>query len=69
MERLGLRRALEQLPRLFRHLYTVVLIWLTLVIFGAPGLSEGLAVLRGIFTWQSGAQAIRWRPLRTPSCC
>ena len=56
MERLGLRRALEQLPRLFRHLYTVVLIWLTLVIFGAPGLSEGLAVLRGIFTWQSGAQ-------------
>ena len=26
MERLGLRRALEQLPRLFRHLYTVVLL-------------------------------------------
>ena len=51
-----LRRALEQLPRLFRHLYTVVLLWLTLVIFGAPGLSEGLAVLRGIFTWQSGAK-------------
>ena len=56
MERLGLRRALEQLPRLFLHLYTVVLLWLTLVIFGAPGLSEGLAVLKGIFTWQSGAK-------------
>lgn len=56
MERLGLRRALEQLPRLLRHLYTVVLLWLTLVIFGAPGLSEGLAVLKGIFTWQSGAK-------------
>ena len=56
MERLGLRRALEQLPRLFRHLYTVVLLWLTLVVFGAPGLSEGLAVLKGIFTWQSGAK-------------
>ena len=56
MERLGLRRALEQLPRLFRHLYTVVLLWLTLVIFGAPGLPEGLAVLKGIFTWQSGAK-------------
>ena len=56
MERLGLRRALEQLPRLFRQLYTVVLLWLTLVIFGAPGLSEGLAVLKGIFTWQSGAK-------------
>ena len=55
-ERLGLRRVLEQLPRLFRHLYTVVLLWLTLVIFGAPGLSEGLAVLKGIFTWQSGAR-------------
>ena len=38
------------------HLYTVVLLWLTLVIFGAPGLSEGLAVLKGIFTWQSGAK-------------
>ena len=56
MERLGLRRALEQLPRLFRHLYTVVLLWLTLVIFGAPGLKEGLAALWGIFTWQSGAK-------------
>ena len=56
MERLGLRRALEQLPRLFRHLYTVVLLWLTLVIFGAPGLPEGLAVLKGVFTWQSGAK-------------
>ena len=56
MERLGLRRALEQLPRLFRHLYTGVLLWLTLVIFGAPGLPEGLAVLKGIFTWQSGAK-------------
>ena len=55
-ERLGLRRVLEQLPRLLRHLYTVVLLWLTLVIFGAPGLSEGLAVLKGIFTWQSGAR-------------
>ena len=34
----------------------MVLLWLTLVIFGAPGLSEGLAVLKGIFTWQSGAK-------------
>ena len=47
MERLGLRRALEQLPRLFRHLYTVVLLWLTLVIFGAPSPAgmAGLLVL------------------------
>ena len=55
-ERLGLRRALERLPRFFGHLYTVVVLWLTLVIFGAPGLKEGLAALWGIFTWQSGAK-------------
>lgn len=48
-ERLGLRRALERLPRFFGHLYTVVVLWLTLVIFGAPGLKEGLAALWGIF--------------------
>ena len=56
LQRPAQAQALEQLPRLFRHLYTVVLLWLTLVIFGAPGLSEGLAVLKGIFTWQSGAK-------------
>lgn len=55
-ERLGLRRALERLPRFFGHLYTVMVLWLTLVIFGAPGLKEGLAALWGIFTWQSGAK-------------
>ena len=55
-ERLGLRRALERLPRFFGHLYTVVVLWLTLVIFGAPGLKEGLVALWGIFTWQSGAK-------------
>ncbi len=32
------------------------MLWLTLVIFGAPGLKEGLAALWGIFTWQSGAK-------------
>ena len=68
-ERLGLRRALERLPRFFGHLYTVMVLWLTLVIFGAPGLKEGLAALWGIFTWQSGAKATRWPPLRMPSCC
>lgn len=33
-----------------------MVLWLTLVIFGAPGLKEGLAALWGIFTWQSGAK-------------
>ncbi len=55
LERLGLRRLLETLPAVLRHLYTVVVLWLTLIIFGAPGLAQGLDALRGIFTWQHGA--------------
>lgn len=55
-ERLGLRRLLDHLPRFFGHLYTVAALWLTLIIFGAPGLREGLAALHGIFTWQRGAK-------------
>ena len=55
-ERLGLRRALEKTPRFVQHLYTVAVLWLTLIIFGAPGLREGLAALKGILTWQTGAK-------------
>ena len=56
LERLGLGQLLSQLPKFFRHLYTVVVLWATLIIFGAPGLREGLAAWRGILTWQSGAR-------------
>ena len=56
LERLGLGQLLNQLPKFFRHLYTVVVLWATLIIFGAPGLREGLAAWRGILTWQSGAR-------------
>ena len=56
LERLGLGQLLSQLPKFFRHLYTVVMLWATLIIFGAPGLREGLAAWRGILTWQSGAR-------------
>ena len=56
LERLGLGQLLNQLPKFFRHLYTVVALWATLIIFGAPGLREGLAAWRGILTWQSGAR-------------
>ena len=56
LERLGLGQLLNQLPKFFRHLYTVVVLWATLTIFGAPGLREGLAAWRGILTWQSGAR-------------
>lgn len=53
-ERLGLRRVLESLPGAVRHLYTVVVLWLTLILFGAPGLQQGLAAWKGIFQWQRG---------------
>lgn len=47
---------LGQLPKFFQHLCTVVVLWGTLIIFGAPGLKEGLAVLRGIMSWQTGSK-------------
>lgn len=55
LERLGLRRLLEKLPAAVRHLYTVVVLWLTLILFGAPGLAQSLGAWAGIFRWQSGA--------------
>lgn len=55
LERLGLRSLLEKAPAALHHLYTVAALWLTLIIFGAPGLDQGLAALHGIFTWQQGA--------------
>ena len=54
LERVGLRRLLERLPALLRHLYTVAVLWLTLIIFGAPGLAQGLDTWSGIFHWQEG---------------
>lgn len=53
-ERLGLLSLLARLPAVVRHLYTLALLWVTLVIFGAPGLREGLCALRGLLTWQAG---------------
>lgn len=54
-ERLGLRSLLEKLPAVLRHLYTLLALYFTLILFGAPGLREGLAALAGIFRWQEGA--------------
>lgn len=54
-ERLGLRDLLQKLPAFFQHLYAVLMLYLTLILFGAPGLKEGLAALAGIFRWQKGA--------------
>lgn len=53
IERLFLRKALDRLP-LLGHLYTITALLLSLTIFGAPGLGEGLAALQGILTWQTG---------------
>ena len=55
-ERLGMRTLLDRAPRLLAHLYTVGVLWFTLIIFGAHGLAEGLAAWKGILTWQSGAR-------------
>ena len=54
LERLGLRDLLAALPAAIRHLYTAVVLWLTLILFGAPGLQQGLAALAGILRWQRG---------------
>lgn len=56
LERLGLRQLLESLPRFFSRLYTLVMVWFSLILFGAHGLAEGLATWKGILTWQSGAR-------------
>lgn len=56
LERLGLRDLLKRLPQIFAHAYTLVVLWFTLIIFGAHGLAEGLATWKGILTWQSGAR-------------
>lgn len=55
LERLGLRRVLDKRP-LLSHVYTLTMLWFTLIIFGAHGLAEGLAAWKGILTWQSGAR-------------
>lgn len=62
IERLGLLRLLEKLPAFFRHLYTLAAIWLTLILFGAPGLQQGLAAWWGIFHWQDGAPGYTLAP-------
>lgn len=56
LERLGLRKFLQCIPPFFAHAYTLVVLWFTLIIFGAHGLAEGLAAWKGILSWQSGAQ-------------
>ena len=53
-ERLGLSRLLDRLPRWVSHVYLAADVWVGFVFFGAPGLSQALAQLAGILTWQAG---------------
>ena len=53
-ERLGLSRLLDRLPRWVSHVYLMAAVWVGFVFFGAPGLSQALAQLAGILTWQAG---------------
>lgn len=54
-ERLCWGKPLQKAPAWCGHLYTVVTLYIGLVVFAAPGLNAGLLALRGIFTWQTGA--------------
>ncbi|MGN0984330.1 MAG: MBOAT family O-acyltransferase [Gemmiger sp.] len=58
LERLFWKDALQRMPRLFRHLYTLAALWVGLVLFGAPGLREALHALLGILRWQDGAEGL-----------
>ena len=53
-ERLGLARRLEKLPGWVSHVYLVAAVWIGFVFFGANGLGQALAALRGMFTLQAG---------------
>lgn len=54
VERLGVSKFIKSLPRPVGHLYALFLLYATLTIFGSVNLGSGIAVLRGIFTGQSG---------------
>jgi alginate O-acetyltransferase complex protein AlgI len=48
-EKLFLLRVLERIPRMFRHLYTLVTVTVGFVIFSAPSLSDAVRVIGTLF--------------------
>ncbi len=58
-----------KLPAALQHLYTVVVLWLTLIIFGAPGLDQGLGHWQASSPGRRAPPATPWPLLRTPNCC
>ncbi len=49
LERLFLKNILKKIPAVFGHLYSLVLIMVGWVIFRAPGLNSGLAIIKNMF--------------------
>ena len=49
LEKLFFLRILEKIPRIFRHLYTMLMVVLGFVIFAAPSLSAAVSSLAGMF--------------------
>ena len=49
LEKLFFLRILEKIPRIFRHIYTMLMVVLGFVIFAAPSLSAAVSSLAGMF--------------------
>lgn len=49
LEKLWIGRLLERLPRFFSHLYLILLVLISFVIFAAPSLPAALSTLSGMF--------------------
>ena len=68
-ERLGLGKALQRAPRWVSHLYTLAVVFVGWVLFGALSLNEALAALRGMLLWQAGAPGLTLAAFATPDIC
>lgn len=49
IEKLFLLKHLEKLPKVISHIYTIVLVWISWVIFSFENLSEGMRYLKAMF--------------------
>ena len=68
-ERLFLNKALQKAPRWAAHAYTLLVLLVGWMFFGAPSLAEALAALRGILTWQAGAAGLTLTAFAEPKIC
>lgn len=68
-ERLFLGRMLQKAPRWASHLYTLAVVFVGWVLFGALSLNEALAALRGMLLWQRGAPGMTLAAFARPELC